>query len=129
MKLTVLLANNKECDSVELLIGDNEQVFFGRRATTYQCQVNEIMFTNEIVSRDHAHLTYTNGSLVLVDTGSENGTYVNGELLAPNEPIDIARGDKVQLGATDANNGDPIRIQIHYEILNEEQHESDIDDV
>jgi FHA domain len=50
------------------------------------------------VSRRHARVFPENGTLVVEDLGSSNGTYVNGERISG--PVEVAAGDEVQLGDT-----------------------------
>jgi hypothetical protein len=49
------------------------------------------------VSRRHARIDLENGNWVVVDMGSSNGTFVNGQRLA--EPRILQRGDEVQFGS------------------------------
>ncbi len=50
------------------------------------------------VSRQHAALLAGDGMLSLVDKGSSNGTYLNGQRLNPDQPRIIRDGDEVRLG-------------------------------
>jgi hypothetical protein len=50
------------------------------------------------VSRQHARVLPDNGSVIVEDLGSSNGTYVNGERIAG--PVELGAGDEVQVGAT-----------------------------
>lgn len=50
------------------------------------------------VSRRHARVLPDNGTLILEDLGSSNGTYLNGERISG--PVEVAAGDEVQLGDT-----------------------------
>ncbi|MGH3899312.1 MAG: FHA domain-containing protein [Pseudonocardiaceae bacterium] len=53
------------------------------------------------VSREHARLlAQPDGSWVLVDDGSTNGTYLNGDTkrLPAKAPVPLADGDRVHLG-------------------------------
>ncbi len=50
------------------------------------------------VSRLHAELQRSEESLMLVDLGSVNGTHLNGQRLAPNQPRILRDGDEVRLG-------------------------------
>jgi pSer/pThr/pTyr-binding forkhead associated (FHA) protein len=62
---------------------------------------NEVFINDAEVSRRHAHLTMQTGTYVIEDTGSTNGTYVNGQrligtrLLQPGDTILL--GEKVTL--------------------------------
>jgi hypothetical protein len=50
------------------------------------------------VSRLHAVIKLVNDKIVLVDLGSSNGTYLNGNRLTPYDETSIAHGDVVYLG-------------------------------
>jgi hypothetical protein len=50
------------------------------------------------VSRHHAVLELKEDTLVLSDAGSSNGTYLNGQRLAPNQPRVLRDGDEVKFG-------------------------------
>jgi DNA-binding response OmpR family regulator len=57
---------------------------------------NDIVITSRRVSREHAHVQRDGRRMVLVDTGSTNGTFLNDErVLAPTELRD---GDRVCIG-------------------------------
>ena len=54
------------------------------------------VFLDEVtVSRHHAQLRWTNGGLRVIDLGSLNGTYVNGEAV---ESAVLVHGDELQCG-------------------------------
>jgi len=50
------------------------------------------------VSRKHAIINRKDGSLYLVDQGSANGTYLNGQKLVPQQERVLRDGDDVRLG-------------------------------
>jgi hypothetical protein len=50
------------------------------------------------VSRKHANIIRLQGSVVITDLGSANGTYVNGKRLEPNQRYVLRDGDEVCLG-------------------------------
>ena len=53
------------------------------------------------VSRRHARILYTNGSYMIEDLGSTNGTFVNrGRRLIPGNPQKLDDGDEVIVGKT-----------------------------
>ncbi|MBN1287794.1 MAG: FHA domain-containing protein [Anaerolineae bacterium] len=51
------------------------------------------------VSRIHAAIRRGDDTLTLVDLGSVNGTYLNGQRLVPNQPRVLRDGDEVRLGS------------------------------
>lgn len=52
------------------------------------------------VSRRHARLYRSGGQFILEDTGSANGTLINGRRLLPNQPRSLHDGDELVLGET-----------------------------
>ncbi len=56
---------------------------------------NEIFLDDVTVSRKHAQFLRNGKSFLVQDSGSLNGTYVNGELA---EKTDLINGDSVQIG-------------------------------
>ena len=56
---------------------------------------SEIFLDDVTVSRKHAQFLRNGKSFLVQDSGSLNGTYVNGEL---SEKTDLINGDSVQIG-------------------------------
>ncbi len=50
------------------------------------------------VSRQHSRLDVTEGTVMLTDIGSSNGTYLNGQRLLPNQPRILRDGDEIRFG-------------------------------
>lgn len=50
------------------------------------------------VSRRHALIIRSEGKLNIVDEGSHNGTYLNGQRLLPHQPRILRDGDDIRLG-------------------------------
>jgi hypothetical protein len=50
------------------------------------------------VSRLHCHLRFEGDSLLAIDLGSANGTYVNDERVLPDHPASLSDGDILRLG-------------------------------
>ncbi|MBV9228902.1 MAG: FHA domain-containing protein [Chloroflexi bacterium] len=53
---------------------------------------------DKLISRYHATLRYENGSYILRDEGSANGTFINGKLLEVMKPYVLQDGDQIALG-------------------------------
>lgn len=53
---------------------------------------------NTSVSRQHLELSWQNGQLLVMDTGSSFGTWVNGEQLAPHIPEKLVVDTEIKLG-------------------------------
>ena len=60
---------------------------------------NHIVLTDPTVSNTHAAFLMRDGGFSIVDLGSRNGTYVNGERLGAHARI-LRHGDAIQLGKT-----------------------------
>jgi len=56
---------------------------------------NDLIFTDDEVSRNHAVFEKRGAAIELLDSNSENGTYVNGHKVSRHR---VARGDRVRLG-------------------------------
>ncbi len=59
------------------------------------------------VSRKHAIIQRANEGLLLIDLGSRNSTYLNGQRLLPLQPRVLRDGDEIRLGAL------PLRVYFH----------------
>ncbi len=58
---------------------------------------NRIVITDPTVSNTHAIVLVRDGGYGIIDLGSSNGTFVNGQLLG-NDAVTLQHGDKIQLG-------------------------------
>jgi hypothetical protein len=71
----------------------------GKRLNVGRASDNELMLNDASVSKIHAALLMTSeGTLLVADTGSTNGTYVNGRRIAYGESRLIEDGDVVGFG-------------------------------
>ena len=52
----------------------------------------------ESVSRIHAKIEKTDSQYYLVDLNSTNGTFINGQMIFPNEKTKLQPGDRIQFG-------------------------------
>jgi len=74
----------------------------GRRLSIGRTKGNDLALDHPSVSKMHASLMLSSeGKLVIADTGSTNGTYLNGERIAYGKAIEIFGGDKVKFGSID----------------------------
>ena len=53
---------------------------------------------DDAVSRRHAEVLHRDGDFYVADTGSTNGTMLNGELLPAHEERLLAHGDRIRVG-------------------------------
>ncbi len=58
----------------------------------------DIVIEDPYASEFHLRINAKEGRLVLSDLGSTNGTYVNGRRVST--PVDLRRGDALQIGKT-----------------------------
>ncbi|HYO62273.1 MAG TPA: FHA domain-containing protein [Pyrinomonadaceae bacterium] len=71
----------------------------GRRVNVGRIADNDLALNHPSVSKIHAALTMNReGTLLVADTGSTNGTYINGRRLAYGEARQIEEGDVVGFG-------------------------------
>lgn len=78
----------------------------GRRLSIGRTKNNDIALDHTSVSKMHASLLLNAaGRLVVADTGSTNGTYLNGERIAYGKAVEMFEGDKLKFGAVDVELG------------------------
>ncbi len=69
------------------------------RVTTVGRQAGvTLLIDHPSVSRRHAEIAYSNGSFLLRDLGSSNGTFVNNERLSQDRPRALEAGQRVRFG-------------------------------
>lgn len=76
----------------------------GRAITIGRAAERTIVIDDTRVSRAHATVAPGRNGWAITDTGSSNGTTVNGRLLTPNVPQPLSPGDAIGIG--------PIEIQV-----------------
>lgn len=71
----------------------------GSRLSIGRTKENDLNMDDESISKMHASLIINSeGKLLVADTGSTNGTYVNNERIAYGKAIAIGEGDKLKFG-------------------------------
>ena len=74
----------------------------GTRLSIGRTKENDIAIDHTSVSKMHAALVLnSDGKLLVADTGSTNGTYLNGQRIAYGKGIVLSEGDKLKLGGVD----------------------------
>ena len=77
----------------------NERMFEARPPLTIgRARESGLVLSDPEVSRNHASLECDDGVVYVHDLESSNGTFLNGRRIT--EPIEIRRGDEIDLGAT-----------------------------
>ena len=80
------------CSNPQIRLGIGNGAIIGRRGSYAQ-----VFAGQGYVSGNHARLQFNaNGQFEVVDLGSTNGTFVNGQQLAPNVPLAVNVGDIVK---------------------------------
>lgn len=86
----------------EVRLEQRDELTFGRAdpATKSEPSVDLTPFgaLDNGVSRNHAAIRRVDNSLMLVDLGSVNGTFINGQQIPPNQPHVVRNGDEIQFG-------------------------------
>jgi hypothetical protein len=71
----------------------------GRSISVGRAASNDLVLDDSSVSKIHASLSAADeGDLLLADTGSTNGTFLNGERIAYGKAVRVGTGDKVSFG-------------------------------
>ena len=70
----------------------------GTRRSVGRTKENDLSIEDPSVSKIHASLTANGGQLVVGDTGSTNGTFVNGERIAYGKTAPVGDGENVTFG-------------------------------
>lgn len=93
--------------TVELQVlgpGDNAIITVSLPAVIGRSAEAEVVVADQMVSRDHARLSFEQGALFIEDLGSNNGTYVDGFLIR--EPTRLESGSEVVVGHTTIRTND-----------------------
>ena len=72
--------------------------FEGAGKKSHHLDLTDYGAVNRGVSRVHCQLEFENGSIIVTDLGSTNGTFVGGIRLEPNEPHVLQRGQELVIG-------------------------------
>ena len=70
----------------------------GPAITGGRASSNDIVLPDFTISNHHFHFRYEATRLVLIDLGSTNGTYVNGQRIEPERRVPIQHGASVVFG-------------------------------
>lgn len=101
IKFNVMMDSGEE-KSLEIDTTEIDQLAIGRvDPVTNEAppiDLTEFEALDKGVSRRHANLIRKDGSLHIVDLGSGNGTFLNGQRLVSDQPRVIRDGDDIRLG-------------------------------
>lgn len=71
--------------------------FIGQKLTVGRLGDNDVCLDEASVSSNHAEIVVRDGEAVLVDKGSTNGTFLNGEQMTGEQPL--KEGDEIYFGS------------------------------
>lgn len=87
------IASRQTEKSMDVIVAEGSPIFIGRSAEA------GVALSDPEVSRRHARLELVRGVVYLADSGSRNGTFLNGKRL-PDESIEVRPGDDIDVGNT-----------------------------
>lgn len=101
-RTNLILGVNGEARTLIFDAATIEQIVLGRSdpksGDNPDINLNDYEGLEKGVSRRHAAIIRKEGSLYLMDMGSANGTYLNGQKLVANQPRVLRDGDDIRLG-------------------------------
>ncbi len=93
-KLKVVSAEGQESES------NQERVYYVPEVRVGSAAGNELVLRDvqRTVSRQHARIYQDGDQYLLEDTKSRNGTQINGQVIAPSQPVRLKDGDRIAVG-------------------------------
>lgn len=92
IKIGFVLHNKLE---KKIRLSDGGAVMLGRQGTGAG---NELALAIPSLSRKHAQVFFDEGVLYVADSGSKNGTFINGRKIQPHEPVRVSSSDLIFFG-------------------------------
>ena len=71
---------------------------------------SDLVLEDSLVSRKHAMLEMREGKLQILDPGSRNGTFINGERLKPGQWHELEEGSQIKMGNLELKLKGPSKI-------------------
>jgi hypothetical protein len=90
--------------------GGREHMLEGEAVSIGRAVDSDIVVTSRRVSREHARVERQGRRILLVDLGSTNGTFLNGERVLA--PVELRDGDSVSIGDVVLHYHDPESTQL-----------------
>lgn len=101
-QMNLVIGIEKEPKSMTFDATNIEELVIGRRNPDNneapEIDLSDYGALDKGVSRRHAAIIRKDGSLHVVDRGSANGTFLNGQRLVANQPRVLRDGDDIRLG-------------------------------
>lgn len=88
-----LILRSDNGETVQDYLLDKPEIVIGRGAN---CDI--VLSKDKLTSRRHAIVRYENGSYILRDGGSSNGTFVNGQKIEASDARVLQNGDHIGIG-------------------------------
>ncbi|MBN2725561.1 MAG: DUF4388 domain-containing protein [Deltaproteobacteria bacterium] len=79
--------------------GGQFKLKMGREVVVGRATDGDMVLVEDMVSRRHSKISTVDDKITIVDLGSTNGTFVNGERVA-SEPVELKEGDRVLIGTS-----------------------------
>ena len=97
----VVVADMPKPESVGKLVSTDGALEFPlkRGENTMGREAADVLLSNNTVSRKHGLLLVEDAGVFIEDTGSTNGTFVDGVKLQPNQRVEIKDGSEVTIGS------------------------------
>ncbi len=94
----VVFSINEKQKEIELKFG------LGERKSVGRTKENDLMLEDSSISKIHAAFVFNSLSqLMLADTGSTNGTFINGERIAYGRAFNVNDGDSLKFGTVEVS--------------------------
>jgi len=93
--------NQSPRDAIVLPIRKREGNAFERMISIGRVKIVDLHVDSPSVSKMHAYFSYKGEQLQIVDTGSHNGTYLNGYKIEAKKAVSLSIGDELAFGRHD----------------------------
>jgi FHA domain len=86
-------------EDIWLTFPDGSEHELKENVTIGRDPANDLTFSSNTVSREHAAIAFRDGRWYLEDRGSYNGTFLNGTRLQPGMPLPLRHADRIGIGS------------------------------
>jgi hypothetical protein len=86
-------------EDIWLTFPDGSERELKENVTIGRDPANDLTFSSNTVSREHAAIVFRDGRWYLEDRGSYNGTFLNGTRLQPGMPLPLRHADRIGIGS------------------------------